>query len=213
MAANQLRLVFVEGDEMDVLTFISKLVEGLAWPLVVAGMLLYLRKELPTILRSLRKLKFKDVEMEFGEAAIALAVETRRVMPPPKLDLEVIGESGNSAADRLDAIAELSPRAAILEAWLIVEASAADLIQKKGPSSLNSTPGPLRIKQGLRRAEVLTPPQEEAFEHLRRLRNEAVHVPDAQFTAAAVSSYIESALAMAAYLKDMTLRSPEQVGK
>jgi hypothetical protein len=193
---------------MDVLTFIAKLVEALAWPMVVAGILLYLRKELPTILRSLRKLKFKDVEMEFGDAAIALAVETRRVMPPPKPDVEVMGESENRAADRLDAIAELSPRAAILEAWLIVEASAADLIRKKGLSSLNSTPGPLRLKEGLRRAEVLTPPQEDAFEHLRRLRNEAVHAPDAQFTPAAVSSYIESALAMAAYLEDMASWSP-----
>jgi hypothetical protein len=204
VAKNQLRLALVDGDEMDALTFIAKLVEALAWPLVVAGMLLYLRKELPTILRSLRKLKFKDVEMEFGEAAIALAVETRRVMPSPKPDLKVMGEPENGAADRLDAIAELSPRAAILEAWLMVESSAADLIRKRGASSLNSAPGPLRIKEGLRRAEVLTPPQEDAFEHLRRLRNEAVHAPDAQFTPAAVSSYIESALAMAAYLKDMT---------
>jgi len=193
---------------MDVLTFIAKLVEALAWPLVVGGMLLYLRKELPTILLSLRKLKFKDVEMEFGEAAIALAVETRRVVPSPKLDVKVIGEPENRAAERLDAIAELSPRAAILEAWLMVEAAAANLIRKNGLSNLGSTPGPQRIKEGLRRAEVLTPPQENAFEHLRRLRNEAVHVPDAQFTAAAVSSYVESALAMAAYLEDMASWSP-----
>jgi hypothetical protein len=61
----------------------------------------------------------------------------------------------------------------------------------------------LRIREGLRQTEVLTPPQEAAFEHLRRLRNEAVHAPDAEFTTAAVGGYIESAVAMAAYLEDM----------
>ena len=50
---------------MDWLTFISKLVEALAWPAVVVGVLLHLRKEFPSIVRSLRKLKFKDVELEF----------------------------------------------------------------------------------------------------------------------------------------------------
>jgi hypothetical protein len=64
---------------MDVLTFITKLVETLVWPGVGVGILLYVRKELPAILRSLRKLKFKDVEMEFGEAASSAPVRTIRL--------------------------------------------------------------------------------------------------------------------------------------
>jgi|SRR5450830_770052 len=188
---------------MDALTFIAKLVDALAWPSVVVVVLIFLRKELPSIVRSLRKLKVKDIEMEFGEAAVALAAETKRVVPAAKPDVKIMGESEESTAARLQAIAELSPRAAILEAWLHVEAAAADLIRKQGSMSLTSTPGPLRIREGLRRAEVLTRPQEAAFEHLRRLRNDAVHAPVAEFTSTAVSSYIQSALAMASYLEDM----------
>jgi hypothetical protein len=188
---------------MDALTFVSKLVEALAWPAVVVSVLLIVRKELPAIARSLRKLKFKDVEVEFGEAAKAVAAETKQAVPPPKPDVKVLGDTQDSATARLEAIAELSPRAAILEAWLRVEAAAADLIRKQGSASLSSTPGPLRLREGLQRAEVLTPPQVSAFESLRRLRNEAVHTPDAEFTPPAVTNYIKAALSMAAYLEDM----------
>lgn len=188
---------------MDNLTFIAKIVETIAWPSVVVGVLFILRKELPSIVRALRKLRFKDVEIEFGEAAVALAAETKRVVPASKPDVKVMGELEESTSARLETIAELSPRAAILEAWLHVEAAAADLIRKQGAVSLTSAPGPLRIREGLRRAEVLTPPQEAAFEILRRLRNEAVHAADAEFTPIAVSSYIQSALAMAGYIEDM----------
>lgn len=188
---------------MDWLTFISKLVEALAWPAVVVGVLVFLGKELPNIVRTLRKLKFKDIEMEFGEAVTALAAETKRAVPAAKSDAKVLGQPEDVVRSRLRAVAELSPRAAILEAWLQVEAAAAEFIRKRGSTSLTSMPGPLRILDGLRHAGVLTPPQEAAFEHLRRLRNEAVHTPEAEFTSVAVSTYIESALAMAAYLEDM----------
>jgi hypothetical protein len=197
---------------MDWLTFISKLVEALAWPSVVVGVLLFLRNELPSIVRSLRKLKFKDVEMEFGEAAKALAAETKRAMPVTDQDFPVMGLSYNAVLSRLSDLADLSPRAAILEAWLLVEASAAEYLRKHHSAPRTPFPGPLRLLEGLRQAEVLTPPQEAAFEHLRRLRNDAVHTPDAEFTTIAVANYVESALAMAAYLEDMSqveLPTPE----
>jgi hypothetical protein len=192
---------------MDWLTFISKVIEAIAWPAVVVAVLLYLRKELPNIVKSLRKLKFKDVELEFGEAAIALAAETKRVVPAAKTGITIQGQDEETVVAKLSTIAELSPRAAILEAWLLVEGAAADLLRnQQSMTTLSANPGPMRIREGLRRAEVLTPPQEAAFEHLRRLRNEAVHAPDAEFTAAAVASYVQSAVAMAVYLEDIASR-------
>lgn len=189
---------------MDWLTFIAKIVEAIAWPSVVVGVLLFLRKELPEIVRSLRKLKFKDVELEFDESARVLAAETKRAVPARDLgDFLVMGQSYSSIHNRLADLADLAPRAAILEAWLLVEASAAGFLNKHQSGKPTAYPGPIRILEGLRRAEVLTPPQEAAFEHLRKLRNEAVHTPDAEFTASAVSNYIDSAITMAVYLEDM----------
>jgi hypothetical protein len=188
---------------MDWLTFISKIVDALAWPLVIVGLLFFLRKELPNIVRSLRKLKFKDVEMEFGEAAKALAEETKRAVPNSKPDEDEHASFVDPEEAKLKAIAEYSPRAAILEAWLQVESATAEFLRAQGAQGISSVAGPLRLLERLRTVGVLTPPQESAYEHLRQLRNQAVHAPDAEFTASAVSNYIESALSMAAYLKDM----------
>lgn len=188
---------------MDWLTFISKVIEALAWPGTVLAVLLVVRKELPAIARSLRRLKYKDVELEFGETAKAVATEIKEAVPPSRAGILLPGQSKPEAETRLEAIAELAPRAAILEAWLLVEAAAADVIQKKGLGGVSMYPGPLRLRESLQRGNILNNRQVSVFEELRRLRNEAVHVPDAQFTKAAVASYIEAALAMAAYLEQL----------
>jgi hypothetical protein len=186
---------------VDWLTFISKVVEALAWPCAFLAVLLVIRKELPAIVRSLRKLKFKDVELEFGEAAKAVAADAKEVVPPSKPDVRVSGQSKEEMSFRLTAIAELSPRAAILESWLQVEAGAVDVIRKRATSNLSSMPGPMRIRDSLIRMEILNAKQAAVFENLRDLRNKAVHVPDAEFTKESVGSYIEAALAMATYLE------------
>lgn len=186
---------------MDWLTFLSKIIEALAWPATALVLLFVIRKELPTIARSLRRLKYKDVELEFGETAKAVATEAKEAVPAPPDTALLPGQSKSEAQSRLETIAELAPRAAILEAWLLVEAAAADVLQKRCAQAVSSFPGPLRLRQGLQRAEVLNERQLAVFEELRRLRNEAVHVPEAQFTKPAIANYIDAALAMASYLE------------
>jgi hypothetical protein len=186
---------------MDWLTFISKVVEAVAWPGACLAVLLVIRKELPAIARSLRKLKFKDMELEFGEAAKAVATEAKDAVPPSKPDVQLSGKPKDEMTSRLEAIAEIAPRAAILEAWLQVEAAAADVVRKRGQVGITSTPGPLRLRDGLQKAGLLSARQVAVFEDLRRLRNEAVHVPEAQFTKASVASYIEASISMASYLE------------
>jgi hypothetical protein len=188
---------------MDWLTFIAKIVEALAWPGVFLAVLLVIRKELPAIARSLRKLKFKGVELEFGEAAKAVASGAKEAVPPSRPHARIAGQPKDELASRLASIAELAPRAAILEAWLQVEAAAVDVIRKRTAASLSSLPGPMRLRDSLVRAEVLNSKQVEVFENLRVLRNEAVHYPDAQFTKESVANYIDAALAMAAYLESI----------
>lgn len=186
---------------VDWLTFVSRVIEALAWPAAFLAVLLVVRKELPEIVRSLRKLKFKDVELEFGTEAKAVAAEAKEAIPPSKPNIRLAGRPREEMALRLAAIAELSPRAAILESWLQVEAAAADVIRERSTSPVSSMPGPIRLRDGLIRLKVLNAKQADIFENLRDLRNKAVHFPDAEFTKAAVSSFIEAALAMAAYLE------------
>ncbi len=190
---------------MDWLTFTAKIVEALAWPATLIGLLWIVRKELPQIASSLRKLKYKDVELEFGEAAKQLAAEVKEVVPQdePKLDLKIGLATRSDAQERLTTLAVLAPRAAILEAWLLVESAAADAIQRTGLGTAPSMSGPQHLMQRLQKGGLLRPRQLGIFEKLRRLRNEAVHSADANFAQEAVLSYIESAVAMAAYLEEL----------
>lgn len=192
---------------MDWLTFLSKIVEALAWPGTLVVLLLIIKEELPNIARSLRKLRFKDFELEFGEAAKAVASEAKVAVPPSSSSVLLSGQAQDEIALKLSSIADFAPRAAILEAWLQVEAAAVDVVRKRTGTGLTSTPGPMRLRDSLVRIGVLNPRQIAIFENLRILRNEAVHFPDAQFTKESVASYIEAALAMATYLEGIAVDS------
>ena len=186
---------------MDGLTFVSEIVKALAWPATVITLLILVRKELPTIAKSLRRLKFKGVELEFGDAAKAIATEAKDAIPQTQTEVKLFGQPKEEMARKITAIAEIAPRAAILEAWLQVEAAAADLVQKRGVARISSTAGPMRLRDMLVSIDALNPKQIAVYENLRRLRNQAVHVPEAQFTTASVKDYIDAALNMAAYLE------------
>jgi hypothetical protein len=161
-----------------------------------------IRNELPKIAGSLRKVKYKDVELEFGEAIKAIATEVKDSVPQTQPS-NIAGKSTEEIKTRLDTVASIAPRAAILEAWIQVEAAAADVINKKGLGSKTRYVGPSRLRDNLQKENILNDKQVHIFEQLRHLRNEAVHVHDAEFTQAAVASYIESAVVIASYLEGL----------
>ena len=185
---------------MDWLQFVASLVDSLAWPASVFGAIFLVRKQLLTLFPFLKKLKYKDFEVEFSEAIRDLAKKSPQALPPPT-DLALPYLLPEGTREKLEAIAEFSPRSAILEAWLLVESSAADVIQKRGIAERSRYPGPMRVGQNLRKAEVLNSEQVEIFEKLRALRNQAVHVAEAEFETSDVQEYVGLALSLAAYLE------------
>jgi len=192
---------------MDWLTFFSSIINALAWPATLIVLLILIRKQLPQIAKSLRRLKYKDIEVEFGETAKAIANEVKAIVPAAQAENKIAGQEKEEVKARLEAIAELAPRAAILESWLQVEAAAADVIRQNNLDASTPYPGPLRLRDSLHKGGILNKRQIAIFEQLRTLRNEAVHVPDAEFTKTAVSNYIESAIAIASYLEGRAMAS------
>ena len=185
---------------MSWLEFFSKIIASLAWPASILFVLYIIRGELPTIARSLKKLRYKDLELEFEKTAQEVVEKTKLSLPETN-NIQLSGQSQDELIDRLISVSELSPRSAILEAWLVVEAAAVDVAEKKGISTFKSHPGPMRLRDYLVKGDLLNKDQQEIFEQLRFLRNEAVHVADAEFTKKAVDDYIASALQMAGYLE------------
>lgn len=186
---------------MDLLTFISKMVEALAWPVLIGCVLFVVKDRLPDIVASIRTLKYKGVEMTFGSEVKAVAAVVQHVLPA--WEAAALGPI-NLEADvqhRIENIADYSPRGAILEAWLRVEKAAADVIVNRKLGNMPRFRGPQRLATLLYEGSVFDKEQAKAFDSLRHLRNEVVHVTDAQFTPTVVTQYIESAGTMAAYLE------------
>lgn len=184
---------------MDLLTFISKMVEALAWPVLIGSVLYAVKDRLPDIVTSIRSLKYK--EMTFGSDVKAVAAVVEHVLPAWEAAALDPVNLGVEAQHHIENIAEYSPRGAILEAWLRVEKAAADVIVNRKLGNMPRFPGPQRLARILYEGSVLDKEQAKAFDSLRHLRNEVVHVTDAQFTPTVVSRYIESAGTMAAFLE------------
>lgn len=186
---------------MDWLQFIAAIVGSLAWPVTLIVGFFVLKSQLPAIFPFVERLKYKDLEVEFRQSVRELAEKSRAALPPPEPD-----EQASAPRNRLYALAEISPRSAILEAWLEVEAAAADVLQSRDPSLASKVrmAPPLRIGELLNRREIINGQQLEIFHRLRDLRNKAVHIADATFQTSEVTEYIELASGLASQIRKGT---------
>lgn len=168
---------------MDILTFTSSLVEHLAWPTATVVVVLLLRREIKQLLLLVRKLKAGPVEAEFERDVVSLAAKD----PLPSSDPRT-PPANSPVRLALFQVAEVSPRAAIMDAWVHVEQAAGQALDRKAlyvpekDASHPSTAIRALIKNGLIDADWIS-----RYFELRDLRNRATH--DEQFSPSRESSY------------------------
>lgn len=172
---------------MDSLTFISKAIESLAWPIAATYIAWLLRKEIQSLLPFIKRLKAGPVEAEFDQELRSLRVGTKAREP------ERQEESASKAqTDPLLDLAARNPRSAILEAWRTVEIALLKLANSHAllPPGLDNIPSRHVIEQISR--EHLIPVEEIAlYYELRNLRNKAAHAVDFEPSQASALDYIE----------------------
>ena len=183
---------------MDWLQFIASVVGNLVWPATIIAGFFILKSQLPALFPFVEKLKYKDFEVEFRKSVQELSEKSRAALPAPEVD-----DQETAPRDRLYTLAELSPRSAILEAWLQVETAAAQAIQSREPQLATKTrmASPLRLADMLNRREIINGQQMEIFHRLRDLRNKAVHIGDATFHVDEVMEYIDLASSLASQIR------------
>ncbi|MBE3133344.1 MAG: hypothetical protein IMZ55_07710, partial [Acidobacteria bacterium] len=98
--------------------------------------------------------------------------------------------------EELVQIGEVSPRAAIAEAWRRVELAATEAARV---AHIDAPPrsSVTLVVRSLVREGVFSESAVEVFDQLRRLRNEAVHAPEFALNFVEVEPYIELALRLA----------------
>ena len=172
---------------MDILTFIARLVEFLAWPAAVIITVLILRKDIQRLLLLVKRLKAGPIEAEFEREVKQLA---QGVAPVSSQPAEYAALTDRKI--ELMRIAETSPRSAILEAWRDIEIATVRLVERKGisvpESQRNSSTAAIRT---IAKGEQLTPEWVGRYYELRELRNKAAHETEFNPTIESAAAYIE----------------------
>lgn len=162
---------------MDWLTFVSKVIDSLAWPLVALALGLVFRKRLLELIPAIRKFKAGPLEAEFEMAAKQVRAsakqETLQITPIPSERPEDKSETGNETVERL-LNARNDPAGMILEAWAKVEGELFRLGHQMG-DVVDPLTSDSKVYRAVMSSNVLPEHTKSLITELRELRNKVSH--------------------------------------
>lgn len=180
---------------MDVLSFIAALVGSLAWPAALVVFFFVFRRALIRLIPGLLRVKYKDFELEFGRQLAEVKEELgpagmpQAVLPEPEGRRQLSTLSRESAIRYFRSLAEVSPRAAILETWLGFELAANGAVESLGLAPSGRPISMQQLLSTLREAELINGSELEALTRLRALRNQVVHGPEPDLSTDLIAEY------------------------
>jgi hypothetical protein len=183
---------------MDWLTFISSLLRSLAWPIAVVVIALVFRRPLSGLLPLLQHLKYKDLELDFGRGVQEVQEDLEQT-----LTQEEIVTPDQPVAERL---ADVSPRAAVMEAWREVEASATDTVRALSGGEVHMKWLTLKKLRQLEESKLLDTKTVALLSDFRGLRNQAAHAPDFALSKESAMEYVRTASMLASHLRNLSRR-------
>jgi hypothetical protein len=182
---------------MDIFEFFAELVKAVAWPITTIVLAVLLRKPIVELIPLLRKLKYKEFEVEFAREVSQLKAETATVAKEAGPSTSLDAHSSN-----LLNLAVFSPRAAIMEAWLEVETvSSAVASSFWGQSTPTAIRNYHKLGEYLEQCKVINQDQLHLFNRLRELRNKAAHAEDFGLNEHDARNYVQLALDLAKHIR------------
>jgi len=158
---------------MDILRFISILVQTLAWPATVLIVFFSLKQPLSRLLLSLRKLKYKDFSAEFNK----LESRAEEIQEPVVTHPIPENERGfySTLEEQISEMSSISPQGAILIAWAAVETAIHSAAVRLGmPMDLSHRS--LLSKLAYLTEKKINPEIIYTIHDMRRIRNKVAHV-------------------------------------
>lgn len=151
---------------MDWMQFTIELIDKLAWPLVLVFAVISLKRPLSKLIPLAKKLKFKDLELEFGQELKAVTQEAEGIFPELK----------DSNRNILIMSASQLPNSAVIEAWEAVDLAAEKLIHSRCSNiTLDKNTRYKHIENILISEQLINTKQGKLFSELRQLRNKVAH--------------------------------------
>jgi hypothetical protein len=154
-----------------------QLVKALAWPVTVLVIIFKFRDVIKDLILSIHKIKYGELELTMKRELkeVRLSLETRQLQP-----LRAVPVVEDRELSELMAIAQISPRSAVTEAWTRLEAAGAAFVQRRLPPDFRRQSRPPGLSRLLEQHELLPSEVINAIQKLRDIRNRTVHSPDFQ---------------------------------
>ena len=161
---------------MDTLTFVSKLVDSLAWP--VAGIILGLifRKKLLDLIPTLRRVKAGPLEAEFELATKQVLAETV-ALGSKAVEAQALPSSSVPSVEETTArlvAARTEPTASIIEGWSALDGELHKLGRQTGVIG-DPLQSQQKVYQEMIGSELLPAETKNLVCELRQLRNQVAH--------------------------------------
>lgn len=161
------------------------------WPVTILIVLFFFRKELKFIFQKLSQISYKDFRANFEKELTAVENKVNQLSPKTS-DKDFISDiKGITAYGSLIKIAEVSPKAAIMEAWRNVEIATMYAAEKNNIYVSGQIAGSRAIKN-LISNKFLDSELIEVYENMRKLRNKAAHSVDFALTYDEAERFIEN---------------------
>ncbi len=163
---------------MDWLQFLASLVKSLAWPTTLVILVLLFRVPVRRALLSLTRLKYKDLELDFGRELKELEKEAKAIdiTPQPPKSIAPTQRDSSQLLQEAAQLAQRFPEPAVAVAWQAVEDELMQAVMR-----LAISPDYPAHNSALKNAELLKAQNAidqrtfELFNRMRNLRNMAVH--------------------------------------
>lgn len=185
---------------MEIGNLIIRFLEVLVWPVTVIILMLVFRSQIAAVILRLSKLKYRDLEVEFGKELRKAEQSAQEVQLPSLQVLAQVPEPAvfTSSYDRLFDLTPSSPRAAIMEAWLRVEAAADEVARELEIQPMARRLGRAReVVVELVQQDRLPESAIKLYDSLRKMRNNAVHNIDFEINTEDAARFVELALGLA----------------
>jgi hypothetical protein len=185
---------------MGLLDFTAALINALAWPIAVVVIVILLRTEVGNLLARITKIKHKDSEIDLAQEVEAATNSADKALG------RVAGAGSSSKRERINRLAEDSPRGAILDSWLSVEVAMTDYEKRHGIEHANSHAPAYHRVQSIQLNNLDTPTLGqgvlEMLNKLRQIKNDAVHSTDSDITPETARNYASLAARVKAKLEE-----------
>ncbi|MEW5980519.1 MAG: hypothetical protein AB1898_32435 [Acidobacteriota bacterium] len=175
---------------------VVEIIKAIAWPVTLVWLAYFLRGDLQAMLKRISTLKYGEAEATFEKDvskahAIAKALGKKDGSARSRKSPETAAELGTK--DQLYRIAQISPRASIVEAWRYFEETIKRVAQRYGIEAKGLASEKLVIQRLMDDYET-----DEDFAKLylllRELRNRAAHTQDFALNRESAEEYVDTIL-------------------